>query len=288
MTDYLRATTLDEALGALAKWPGARAIAGGTDWMIPARAGAETPNAVINIFRVPELKTITRTKDALELGACVTVAQLLKSSEVLEHAPVVWKAADRFASPLVRARATVGGNLCNASPAADLSLALLAADATVTLASQRGRRSLPLADFVQGPRKTARAADELVVSVRIPLRRTQVTRFEKSGTRPGLEISMAAVAFVATLEDGRVLEPRIACGAVGPVPLRAKKAEALIAGKKLDADLIEACVEAAAAEIKPIDDLRATARYRRRLVAAYVRRCLEACSSNGRLHAVGS
>lgn len=221
----------------------------------------------------------------LELGACVTVAQLLKSKEVLELAPILWKAADRFASPLVRSRATIGGNLANASPAADLSLALLAADATVTLASKRGTRTLTVEELVLGPRKTALVDGELIVSVSVPIRAQQVTRFEKSGTRPALEISTAALAFTATVRDSVVASPRIACGAVAPFPMRAKKAEALIDGKKLDADLIEACADAVAAEIRPIDDVRATARYRRRLTAAYVRRALEACAPDRSPHA---
>ncbi|MBI5480191.1 MAG: FAD binding domain-containing protein [Deltaproteobacteria bacterium] len=286
-TSYLRPTTLDEALAALATTPTARVLAGGTDWMIPARAGA-VPDALINIFRVEQLRSIRRTGDALELGACVTVAQLLKSKDVLQAAPVLWKAADRFASPLVRSRATLGGNLCNASPAADLSLALLACDATVTLASKGGRRSLTVEELVLGPRKTALGPGELLVGVRVPIRAGQVSRFEKSGPRPALEISAAAVAFTATVEGGRLTGVRIACGAVAPVPMRAKKAEALVEGRALDPALIEAAVEAAAGEVTPIDDVRATARYRRRLVAAYVRRCLEACTDDRRLHAAAS
>ncbi len=290
MTTYLRPVTLDEALDALSKSPDARILAGGTDWMIPVRAGATPPEALINVFRIDALRSITRAPGgaALELGACVTVAQLLRSKEVLELAPILWKAADRFASPLVRSRATIGGNLANASPAADLSLALLAADATVRVASKRGARTLTVEELVLGPRKTALLPGELIVSVSVPIRAHQVTRFEKSGTRPALEISAAALAFTATVRDGVVTAPRIACGAVAPVPMRAKRAEALIDGKKLDADLVETCADAAAAEIRPIDDVRATARYRRRLTAAFVRRALEACAPDRSLHAAAS
>ena len=132
------------------------ADAGGTDWMIPARAG-DTPAALLNIFRLEALRGIKPTGDRLELGACVTIARLLKSKEVRELAPVLWKAADRFASPLVRARATLGGNLCTASPAADLSLALLALAAAARLESTTGRRELPLEEFVLVPRKWTQA-----------------------------------------------------------------------------------------------------------------------------------
>lgn len=288
MTEYLRPETLEEALEALRRCPSARILAGGTDLMVPVRAGTLRPELLLNVFRIEALRQIRRDGDALEIGACAPVAQLLRSEEVRTLAPLLWKAADRFASPLVRSRATVGGNLCNASPAADLSLALLASDAVVGVASARGRRALGVEQFVQGVRKTALEPGELVVSVRVPIRPGRVTRFEKSGSRPALEISAAAVAFAATVEGGRVADPRIACGAVAPVPMRARAAEAMIAGKALDGALIEAASEAAAREIRPIDDVRASARHRRRLVGAFVRRCLEAClQDSGRLHVAG-
>jgi len=289
MTDYRRPATLEEALDVLAAHPDARVLAGGTDWMIPTRAGAPAPSLLLNVFRLEALRGIRRVEDRLELGACATVARLLRSKEVEELAPLVWKAADRFASPLVRSRATVGGNLCNASPAADLSLALLASDAAIALSSREGARTLTVEQFVLGPRKTALRPGELLTGVSVPLKRGQTTRFEKSGSRPALEISAAAVAFAATVANGVLREIRIACGAVAPAPMRARKAEALVEGRKLDPELIEACADAAAAEIRPIDDLRATARHRRRLVAAYVRRCLEAAAGreDRRLHAAG-
>jgi CO/xanthine dehydrogenase FAD-binding subunit len=289
MTSYFRPSSLNEALDILTAVPGARVIAGGTDWMIPARAGAALPAGLVNVFRLEELGGLVRTAKTLELGACVSMARLLKSRDVLEATPLLWKTADRFASPLVRARATIGGNLCNASPAADMSLALLASDASVTVASKKHRRTLAIEEFVLGPRKTALAADEMLVSISVPLKGKSATRFEKSGTRPALEISAAAVAFSATVSDGRLADVRIACGAVAAVPMRARRAEGLVEGKTLDAALIEACAREAALEVRPIDDLRATGQYRRRLVAAYVRRCLEMCSAEqGRPHAVAS
>lgn len=283
MTAYARPSTLTEALTALGEFgPEACILAGGTDLMLALRAGIPKPAALLNIFRIDELRRITLCDGRLELGATVTVADLLRSEDVRRHAPLLYQAADRFASPLVRARATLGGNLCNASPAADLSLALLALDAQVELASAAGRRTLPLEQFVLGVRKTARQPGELVIGVGLPLSERRISCFEKSGSRPALEISAAALAFSATLRAGKVLEPRIACGAVAPTPMRARQAEKLIAGQRLCADLIDRCAHVAAQEIKPIDDFRASARHRRRLIAAYVRRSLEA------LHAAGN
>lgn len=279
---YVQPRSLDELLTVLAEaGAGAKLLAGGTDVMVAARAGRTWPT-LVNLARVEALRAIDLRGETLTLGSGVTVARLLRSAEVKEHAPLVWQAADRFASPLVRSRATVGGNLCNASPAADLSLALLASDAEVDLESRAGSRALPLEKFVLGPGRTALLPGELVTAVRIPVRsRGRFHRFEKSGSRPALEISIAAVAAAFEVVRGKVLEPRICAGAVAPVPLRCRNAEAAVAGQELGPASIEAAAIAAAREVTPIDDVRGTAVYRRRLVAAFVRRALSAALPGG-------
>ncbi len=276
-TGYFRPDSVADALEILARVDQARVVAGGTDWMLSVRTQGQVPAAVVDIFRLEELQGLIRHPDALEIGAAVTVARLLASAEVARDAPLLAQAADRFGSPPVRSRATIGGNLCNASPAADLTVALLASDATVEVASRRCRRSLAIRELVLGPRRTALASDELLVSVRVPIRPGAVWAFQKSGRRPALEISAAAVAFSAVLQDGHLREPRIACGAVAPTPMRALQAERLIADRRLDPSLILACARRAAAEVEPIDDVRGSALYRRRLVGAFVSRCLEGC-----------
>jgi len=289
---YVRPDTLEGALAALADaGEGAKVLAGGTDLMIHVRAGKRFP-ALVNVSRVPELQVLRIQDGHFELGAAVTVARLLRDPAVRQYAPLLWQAADHFASPLVRSRATLGGNLINASPAADLALALLALDARVQLASRTGTRSLQIDELILGPGKTALRPGELVTSVKVPLGGTRFRRFhrfEKSGPRPALEISVAAVAVALSLDGGKVLEPRIACGAVAPFPLRATPAEEAIAGRALTPDTIDEAARAAAQFVRPIDDVRASALYRRRLVAAFVRRCLTAAlDSPGMLHATGS
>jgi CO/xanthine dehydrogenase FAD-binding subunit len=287
---YVRPESLDQLLHLIAE-AGDRAtiLAGGTDLMPEIRAGRRGP-LLVNLFRLEALRTIRlensgaadHASSRLFLGAAVTVARLLRSPEVRRHAPLLWQAADRFASPLIRSRATIGGNLCNASPAADLVLALLASDAEIEIAALAGCRRLPLEQFVHGPGQTALQDGEVVVGVRLPLADPgRYCRFEKSGSRPALEISVAAVATALTLEDGRVKAPRIACGAVASVSRRAREAESLIEGRGLGARIIEQAARAAAAEIRPIDDVRGSALYRRRLVAAFVRRSLVE-AGNGR------
>ncbi|MBI3183576.1 MAG: FAD binding domain-containing protein [Myxococcales bacterium] len=275
MTAYARPESLEALVRALSELgPGARVLAGGTDLMLSVRAGKSFP-ALINVSRVPELSELAARDGALWIGGGVTVARLLGSAEVHGGALALWQAADRFASPLVRSRATVGGNLCNASPAADLALALLALDAEVHLVSAQGRRALPVSDFMLGPGKSALAQGEVLTAVRVPLRPGLLQRFIKSGTRPALEIAAASVAVALSMEHGVVVAPRIACGAVAPVPVRARSAERALERHALTPERIEEAACAAATEVRPIDDVRASALYRRRLVAAFVRRSLE-------------
>lgn len=285
---YARPETLDALLDLVATDEGARIVAGGTDLMLAIRAGRTYPT-LVNVSRILSLRELGVRDGALVVGATVTVARLLRSAEVREHTPLLWQAADKFASPLVRSRATVGGNLCNASPAADLTLALVALDAEVEVASRAGRRALPAEAFATGPGRTALAAGEVVTAVRIPLAEGRFHHFEKSGTRPALEISIAAVAVALSFDQDRVVRPRIALGAVAPVPLRARAAEAALEGRPLTDETIAAAARAAAAEARPIDDVRATAVYRRRLVGAFVRRALvRARDERTELDATGS
>jgi CO/xanthine dehydrogenase FAD-binding subunit len=281
---YVRPETYDAALAALADSAGgSKVLGGGTDLMIHLRAGKQFPT-LVNVSRIPELQRVRVVEGQLELGAMVTVALLLRDPAVRQHAPLLVQAADHFASPLVRSRATLGGNLINASPAADLTLALLALDARVLLASRGDTRTLKVDELVLGPGKTALKPGELVEAVRVPVAKaSQHFHFEKSGPRPALEISVVAVATSFSLEGGKVSQPRIACGAVAPVPLRATPAEALLDGKALTPELIEQAARAAANFVRPIDDVRATALYRRRLVAAFVRRCLSAALDSSKV-----
>lgn len=287
---YARPDSLEELLATMAEaGPEARIVAGGTDLWVHARAGRRWP-LLVNITRVRELEGISLQDGVLRLGALTTAAQVLKSSEVLRAAPLLWHACDRFASPLVRSRATLAGNLCNASPAADGALALLALDAEVELASAAGRRTLPVGQFILGPGKTALAPQEVVTALRVPVpARRRFQRFEKSGLRPALEISIVAVAANLDLDEaGVVKDARLCFGAAAPVPLRGAQTEAALVGKPLTVQSIEAAARAAAAEVRPVDDVRATAAYRRRLAAAYVRRALTAALDSRRLDAVGS
>ena len=279
---YLAPTSLVQALAALADDGGAIVLAGGTDLMPQGHAGKIRPaRSLLNIRRVPGLARIAIDGGALRLGALVSPAALLDDALVREHAPLLAEAADHFASDQIRNAATLGGNLCNASPAGDLAPPLLALDAEVELASLTDggtvtTRRVALADFFAGPGRTCRAAGELLCAVHVPLAGVgQRTRFYKGGTRPGLDISTISIALAAQADDaGRLHHVRLALGAVAPTPLRARRTEALLEGQIPDAALIERAASCAAEEATPIDDVRASGWYRRELVHNMTRRML--------------
>ena len=279
---YVAATTLAQALTTLAQGS-TIVLAGGTDLMPQDHAGRVRPaESLLNIRRVSELHGIAVEGEHLILGTLVTVTELLTDPLVRRHAPLLAEAADHFASDQVRNMATLGGNLCNASPASDMAPALLALDAEVALASLAADGSiavrwLPLDGFFTGPGKTLRQAHELLSAVRLPLPAAgQVGRWHKAGLRPALDISTIAIALSARRDaDGRLHTVRLALGAVGPAPMRARTVEALLEGKLPDQALIASAAQAAADAAQPIDDVRASAWYRRELVHNMTRRMLE-------------
>lgn len=280
---YLAPTSLNQALAALAEPGGVTLLAGGTDLMPQGRAGKlAQARSLINIRRVPGLDAVELDGDSLRLGALATIATLLVHPLVHRHAPLLAEAADHFASDQIRNAATIGGNVCNASPAGDMLPPLLALDAQVELASLAGdgsvrQRRLPLDGFFTGPGRTRREASELLTAVRIPLPvQGQVARFYKSGTRPALDISTISIALAARRDAAGLLHGvRAVLGAVAPTPLRARRTEALLEGRAVEEALAEQAAACAAEEATPIDDVRGSAWYRRELVHNIMRRMLD-------------
>ncbi len=255
-------------------------VAGGTDLMPQSKAGrARFHPVLMNIRRIPEISGITEQDGVVRLGALTTVTQLLESPLVRTRFKALWQACDKFASDQLRNAATIGGNICNASPAGDLLVPLLVFDAEVVLASKPDgaltTRSLPLAEFFVGPGRTKRRDDELLAAVHVPLPPDGfVSEFFKFGTRPALDISMISIGLGALPGPGRLADARVAFGAVAPTPIRAPRTEAALEAKPLAA-AIDAALAAAAEEIHPITDLRASDWYRREMVRNVLRRMLE-------------
>ena len=277
--EYMAPRSLAEALRVLASGP-ASVLAGGTDLMPQSRAGRVrfAPN-MLNVRGIDELRGVTRSTNGIEIGALTTITDLLEDPAIRDRAPVLHKACDHFASSQIRNAATLGGNICNASPAGDTLVPLLVLGASVVLASAAPegivKRRLPLAEFLVGPGRTARRPDELLVAVQAPLPAAGwVDRYVKFGARPALDISAIALAVGGTLREGRLEDARVAFGAVAPTAIRAGEAERELSAGPLDRARIDRAVDAADAAIRPISDVRASDWYRRELVHNLLRRVL--------------
>jgi CO/xanthine dehydrogenase FAD-binding subunit len=277
---YLAPTSLAQALECLRQGE-ATVLAGGTDLMPQSASGKlKFKPTLMNIQRVPELKGIARDGDTIRIGALVTVTDIMRDALVQKFFPVLVEAGDHFASDQIRNAATLGGNVNNASPAGDLLVPLLVLEAEVELAAkpngQMMLRRLPIADFFVGPGKTKRAANELLTGVLIPLPpANHFARFFKFGTRPALDISAISIGIAGVRRDGVLSQVRVAFGAVAPTPVRAPRTEAALEGRRLDRATIDAAAETAQNEVKPIDDVRASAWYRRELIRNMTKRMLD-------------
>lgn len=276
---YVRPSSLDEA-AEIMRAGNVTVLAGGTDLMPQTNAGrVKFQPVLMNVQRVPELRGIAEAKGVVRIGALVTITELLESALVRERLGLLWQACDHFASDQIRNAATIGGNVCNASPAGDTLIPLLALDAQVVLASKPNgaveMRRVPLAEFFIGPGRSVRKSSELVAAVELPLPPQGFAgEFYKHGTRPGLDISAISIAAGGVLKGKQFTHVRIAFGAVAPTPIRAPRTESALEGRPLDAAALEAAAEAAAAEIHPISDVRASEWYRRELVRNMLKRVL--------------
>ena len=281
--DFTRPVDVPEALQALAHNGHVTPVAGGTNIMVNLKRAPLETDLIADLSGLMELKLITANSDSIRIGAGVTCARLLEWSPGGATEGLMRPVCSAFAGPLIRNLATVGGNICDASAAADLAPPLLALDATVELHSAaRGCRSLPLTAFFQGVRKTARRPDELLTTIEFP-RPAEDERwfYYKLGKRKADAISIVSIAMTVTLRQGVVERARIALGAVAPVALRASQAETLLRGAPLNEAAISAAAAAAAQAARPIDDFRATGAYRRRMVAALVKKGLAEIGCQG-------
>jgi carbon-monoxide dehydrogenase medium subunit len=280
--ELLMPEALPEALEMLVeRAPDVRPLAGGTNLIPDMRAGTHRPGCVVNVEGLSALRGIRREHGHLVVGSGVTIAELLESDLIAEHAPVLRQAAGVFANPLVRNRATVGGNLGDASPAADMAPPLLVLDAEVELATSDGARWVPLKDFFVHVCDTVCEPTELITALRWPVPSSRSRgRFRKLSLRKAMAISVVSAAAQVTLDDeGCCKGIRIAMGAVAPTPVRAYEAEELLRGERLEPELIEEVRHVACGAASCIDDVRSSAAYRERVAGVLVRRVLEGVGS---------
>ena len=283
--EYLEARTVRQAISMLQRYgENARIVAGSTDFLVRWRQGVWNPEHVINIQRVAGLSRITySSRNGLRIGALVTVRTLEQHPMVRRRYPALAAAAASFAGVQVRNLATVGGNICNASPSGDTIPALLVFDAQCRIAGPDGDRWVALDQFFTGPGRTVLRSDELLAEIRVPPPAANTgSHFIKHSPRGAMDIATVGVASLVSLDGrrGPCSQARIALSAVGPTPVRAYSAEDILRGQDINQELIRSAADSARDGVKPIDDIRGSAAHRKEIVGVLTRRTLEQALSS--------
>ena len=282
MATYVTATSVDEAVHALAS--GARPIAGGTDLVVGARQGKKAlPDFLVGIHRIPGLDSIEESETGLTIGTLVSHADVVRHTKVRSHYAGLADASALVGSHATRAQGTVGGNVMNASPAMDTGAPLLCFGANATLASASGERIVSLADLWTGPGTTSAGPEELLVAINVPASPGDTgSAYVRLQYRRQMEIAVVGAAAVITLAEGKVANAAIAITSLAPVIHRVSSAEETLIGTAADSTTVASAAEAAADATRPIDDVRASAAYRKAMAAVVTRRAIEAAIARAR------
>ena len=271
--DYHKPKTMSEALRLLSKDKGSCVLAGGTDLLVWMKEGLRAPKTVVDVKGIPGLGGLELSTGALRVGACMTFSELIESTVVRNKFPMLWECSRTVASVGVRNRATLVGNICSAVPSLDSAPALLVYDAVVEVRGPKATRKVPIAKWFTGVKRTALKPGELVTAVTLPLIKKKAGAcYVKLGRYQGEDLAQVGVGILALAGN----EYRVAFCAVGPVPTRAKRIEALLAGKELDDALIDQAKELVPQEISPITDIRAAKEYRLHMAQVMLARGLKA------------
>jgi len=282
--ELVAAGSLQAAVGLLAQTPGEwLPIAGGTDIMVQYAAGKLSSRKLVSIWNVAELRRIEVLPDEIRVGAGCTYTDIREHAVIGREFPMLASAAGWTGGIANQNRGTIGGNIVNASPAADSLPALLVYDAELILVSVRGERRLPYAGFHTDYKKTRLSPDELIQSVCLPRRLSgYICHARKVGSRNAQAISKVCIAALGRVSGKMVEDVRIALGSVAPVPLRLRATEQLVRGKAIDESLVSSARKTAMAEISPIDDIRSTAKYRAAVAGNLVVEFLNLLNVNGK------
>jgi len=276
---YVAAKDVGHAVALLGEYGSrAKVLAGGTDLLVELKSAAHGPEIIVDISRVQELKGITIIDDGLRIGALATHADIMRSPIIRSMFPALADAAHSIGAVQTRNLGTLGGNLITCVPSMDSGPTLMALDARVTSASRRGRSQVPLAGLFVAPRKTSLASDELLTEIIIPKANFgKPVAFQKFGLRKGQALALVntAAAFWVDWDKNSFVQPRIALGAVAPTVIRATRAEAFLEGEAITDEAMAEAGRIAATEAKPISDFRASADYRRDLIAVLTKRALQ-------------
>jgi CO/xanthine dehydrogenase FAD-binding subunit len=264
--------SLSEALTELSRADeDSKIIAGGTDMIIQLKDRLKHAGRLINIYGLDELRYIRMNGGYVKIGALTTYTNIIKSPLTIQHAPILVESSGTIGGIQMQNRGTIGGNLGNASPAADSLPPLYALEAIVTLTSLSSSREVPVEQFMLGPRKTALKNDEIITEVKFrPMNDSEKGAFLKLGLRESNAISVVSAAIWASISDSTFKEIRIALGAVAPTVVRCRNAEQALIGKRWSDGLFEEAAQEASKSAKPISDIRGSAQYRTNMVKSLV------------------
>jgi len=270
--------TFDELFSLLDQQPEARIMAGGTDFLVALRHGPQDIRSILCLERIAELSRIEEQPDgSVSIGAGVCFSTITSSPFLQQRYPLLTQAASTVGGPAIRTMASIGGNIVTASPAADSLPALYLLDARLELCSAAGRRTVAIDEFIVGPRRTMLQTGEIISRIILPPAiNWNLQRFEKVGRRKSLAIAVASLAALLRLaDDGSVTEARFAWGSVGPTIVRCPGAERVLLGKPLSEATLQTAAVLVQQAVQPIDDIRATAEYRRTVAGNLLLRLLD-------------
>jgi CO/xanthine dehydrogenase FAD-binding subunit len=286
--EYVAPRTLDEACSLLAMAPGeASPLAGGTDLLVKMKQRRIIPRYIVNLKTIKEMDYITYNEnDGLRIGALATIQSLKNSITVKRHCRILATAAGVESSVQIRNVATLGGNIANASPAADAPLALIALGASLVLARSGGQREVLLEDFFVGPGKTVLQPGEIIREIRVPPLSPRTGGAYLKHAMRRTDIAIVSVAVVLTLDDDLCNGVKIGLGSVAPTAFRTRKAEGLLTGKKITEELADAAARAAVDESRPIDDIRGYAEYRGKTILGITKQAIMQALQDARLGSI--
>lgn len=278
---YHRPESLEEVWRLLAAEEEARLVAGGTDLLVRARQKKlPLPPTLVSLRRVADLRGI-QVAETFRIGSLTTMAECAEHAGLRSRLPALAEAAGLMGSVQIRNLATVGGNLCNASPCAELATPLLVHGARVELVDPSGRRELPLEDFFRGPGMTCLERGEILAALLVDAPPPESRAFYQRRGRVRMDLAQASLALRVEMEGRRCRLARVAAGAVAPTPLRLREVESLLTGERLTPAVIQRAADRAEKSVRPISDIRAGAGHRRRLVGVFARRGLERLAAGG-------
>jgi carbon-monoxide dehydrogenase medium subunit len=274
---YFSPKSMEEAISLLSQYGDkARVISGGTDLVVQMKRTGLVPDCLINISGIPDLDYVRYDlTNGLRIGALTSIGQVANSPLLREKFSVLAQGAGLLGTPAIKNQGTIGGNLCNAAPSADIAPPLIVLGAVAKFAGPDGEKIVPVEDFFTGPGVTIMKQNELLLEIQIPNPRPYSGGAYLKQTRGrAADLAVVGVAVLVVMDKESIGDVRIALGAVAPTPIRAKKAEVILKGMKLDDKLLDESSQAASYESKPIDDVRSSADYRKRLVAVLTKRAV--------------